>query len=85
MTPTAAMTRIARPGGSLTLLRGRKPDRRTEVEELRMEVQAAGFEMIAASRQITNALLSGHIAAAMHFAARLGLLGRGYTGPERAA
>lgn len=59
----------------------RKHDRRTEAEELRMEVHAAGSEMSAMSQRIRNALTAGDMHSAMHFATRLGFLGQSYTDP----
>lgn len=56
----------------------RKPDKRTETEELRMEVRAAGLEMRDIGRRIFDALTSGHTAVAMHEAGRLVTLGEGY-------
>lgn len=60
----------------------RKHDRRTEAEELRMEIHAAGSEMSAMSQRIRNALMAGDMHSAMHFATRLGFLGQSYTDPE---
>jgi hypothetical protein len=73
---------------SLRVVGGRKQDRRTEAEELAMEVRAAGMEMLAMSERITNVLQAGDSHSAMHFAARLGALGRSYLTsgePEHAA
>lgn len=67
---------------SLTVLRGRKPDRRTEIDDLRMEITAAGQEMCAMSERITNALAAGDWTSAMHFANRLGSLGCLYANPD---
>lgn len=57
----------------------RKADRRTEAEEMRMEVRAAGLEMRDIGRRIFDALTSGHTAVAMHEAGRLVVLGEGYS------
>jgi hypothetical protein len=73
---------IAAPGPSLTLLRGRKPDRRSEAEEAWMEVHAAGSEMKAMAERITNSLVAGDLHSAHHFASRLWTLGHSYTNPE---
>lgn len=67
-------------GPSLAVLR--KPDPRTEAEELRMEVTAAGQEMRAMAERISNALVAGHYRTAQHYAARLWVLGDGYADPE---
>lgn len=66
----------------LTLLRERKPDRRTELEDLRMELIAAGQEMRAMAERISNSLVAGDLHTAQHFAARLWTLGDGYADPE---
>jgi predicted nucleic acid-binding Zn-ribbon protein len=69
-------------------IRKRKADKRTELDDLRMEVRAAGQEMVAMSERITNVLQAGDSHSAMHFAARLGALGRSYLTsgePEHAA
>ncbi len=67
---------------SLSEVRARKADKRTEAEELRMEVLAAGSEMVAMSNRIVNALTVGDMHSAMHFAGRLGALGQSYLDPE---
>lgn len=63
-------------------VRKRKVDKRTELQDLRDEVTAAGLEMVAMSERITNVLVAGDSHSAMHFAARLGALGRSYLTPE---
>ena len=73
----------ARLGPSLTVVGGRKRDVRSELADLRDEVTAAGLEMVAMSERITNVLTAGDTHSAMHFAARLGALGRSYLTPER--
>lgn len=66
----------------LSEIRTRKADKRTELQDALMEVRAAGLEMIAMSERITNVLTAGDSHSAMHFAARLGALGRSYLTPE---
>lgn len=56
----------------------RKQDRRTELEELRMEVRAAGMDMIAIGQRIYSALAGGHLKTVEHEAGRLVTLGQGY-------
>jgi hypothetical protein len=73
---------IAAPGPSLTLLRGRKADKRTELDELRLEVIAAGQEMKAMATRITSALVADDLHSAHHFASRLWTLGHSYTDPQ---
>lgn len=75
-------TPIAALRSSYAVLHGRKPDQRTEVAELRMEIRAAGFEMCAMAHRISNALTVGDSHSAMHFAARLWVLGNGYADPD---
>jgi hypothetical protein len=73
---------IAAPGPSLRVVGGRKHDRRTELDDLRMEVHAAGSEMKATATRISNALTAGDMHSAMHYASRLWTLGNSYTDPE---
>lgn len=72
---------------SLAAVRARKHDRRTEAEELRMELRAAGSEMVAMSLRLTAAIEADDLFSAHHFAKRLGYLGQGYItrSPEPAA
>lgn len=85
MASSAAPTLTGPQRGSLTLLRGRKPDRRTEAEELQMELRAAGQEMVAAGRRIEYALRAERDDIALHECARLQVRGAGYAHPEDAA
>lgn len=80
---TATAPTLHRPQrGSVVVLRPRKPDRRTEVEELQMEVRAAGQEMTAAGRRIEYAILADRPDVALHVAARLQVLGASYSDPD---
>lgn len=63
----------------IEVLRARKHDKRSEAEELRMEIVAAGQEMVAMATRITSAVVSEDWHSALHFASRLAVLGRGYT------
>ncbi len=73
---------VAALRGSVTPLRPRKPDRRTEAEEAWMEVRAAGQEMTAAGRRIEYAIVAGRPDVALHVAARLQVLGASYVNPD---
>lgn len=84
MAPSASLALRAPLGASLRLVGGRKADRRTEVEDLRMEVRAAGQEMVATSHRILNALVIDDTHTAMHYASRLAVLGRTYSDPDAA-
>jgi hypothetical protein len=64
------------------LLRVRKPDRRTETDDLRMELRAAGQEMVAAGLRIEYAIHADRSDVALHVAARLRVLGDGYANPD---
>lgn len=66
----------------LDTIRRRKADRRSEADELRLEVHAAGQEMKAMATRITNALVAGDTHSAHHFASRLWTLGHSYTDPD---
>lgn len=82
MAAGAAPTLIRPQRGSVVPLRPRKHDRRTAVEELEMELVAAGQEMTAAGRRIEYAILSDRSDIALHVAARLQVLGAGYANPD---
>lgn len=56
----------------------RKPDRRTETEELRMEIRAAGMDMASIGRRIYAALIGGNLKTIEHEAGRLIALGAEY-------
>ena len=56
----------------------RKQDRRTEREELRMEIRAAGQDMQSIGRRIYTALIGGHLKTVEHEAGRLIALGGQY-------
>ena len=62
----------------LTVIDGRKPDKRTAVSDLVMEVRAAGQEMVSLGQWLENALAIGDIHTAMHISGRLRFLGGGY-------
>ena len=62
--------------------RARKADKRTETDDLRLEVVAAGQEMKAMATRISSALVADDIHSAHHFASRLWSLGHSYTNPE---
>jgi hypothetical protein len=68
--------------GSVVPFRARKADRRSEADELRLEVIAAGQEMKAMATRITSALVADDLHSAHHFASRLWTLGHSYTNPE---
>jgi hypothetical protein len=68
--------------GSVVPFRARKHDRRSEADELRLEVIAAGQEMKAMATRISSALIADDLHAAHHFASRLWTLGHSYTDPE---
>jgi hypothetical protein len=78
----AAPRPIAALRPSLRVVGGRKPDARTEADELRLEVIAAGQEMKAMATRITSALVADDLHSAHHFASRLWTLGHSYTDPE---
>jgi hypothetical protein len=67
---------------SIAVLRERKADRRSEADELRMEVRAAGQEMVAMANRIHNALIADDIRSADHYTNRLAFLGHRYAQPE---
>lgn len=73
---------VARPGPSLTALRGRKRDIRSDLADMRDELTAAGQEMVAAGRRIEYAIVAGRGDVALHVAARLQVLGATYLNPD---
>jgi hypothetical protein len=56
----------------------RKPDRRTEVADLREEITAAGLEMESLGRRLEYAVATERDDLANYVALRLRTLGRGY-------
>jgi hypothetical protein len=56
----------------------RKPDRRTEAEELRMEVRAAGQDMVAIAQRIYSHLIDGDLRRIEYEAGRLSAIGIAY-------
>lgn len=66
-------------GPFLAVVGDRKADRRTEAEELRMEIVACGQEMKAMAIRISNALAADDLHSAQHYAGRLWVLGSTYT------
>lgn len=72
------MERRAHGRPDLHIAGSRKADRRTEAEELRMEVRAAGQEMQAFAIRIRYALQAGDLYTVNRFAARLEAIGSGY-------
>jgi len=63
---------------SIDELRARKHDARSETAELRMEIRAAGQEMVAMANRIRNALVADDIRSADHYTTRLAFLGQRY-------
>ena len=62
----------------------RKADRRTEAEELRMEVRAAGQDMVAIAQRIYMHLIDGDLRRIEYEAGRLSAIGSSYaTGESR--
>jgi hypothetical protein len=61
-----------------TTLVARKADRRTETEELRMEIRAAGQDMVSIGQRIYALLVGGHYKAVEHEVGRLVTLGSAY-------
>lgn len=82
MAVSAAPTLIRPQRGALVPFRARKPDRRTEAEELRIELMAMGQEMQLISQRICTLIESGHITVAHQTAVRLGCLGASYANPD---
>lgn len=61
-----------------TLPAPRKVDRRTEAEELRMEVIAAGHDMVSIAHRIYAAVVDGDLNRIEQHAGRLAVLGGEY-------
>lgn len=66
----------------ISIDRGRKTDRRTELEETVMEVRAAGLDMADQGNRIRLSLICGNWQAAMESACRLVYLSTGYINYE---